>query len=174
MDAFFIWLDSVLGLHAEPRDLTLVQICGRGVIVFAATLIMVRLSDRRALTRKSPFDTVLLVVLGSTLARAVNGSASFFSTLGGAFALVMLHRALAFCTCQWPAFGALVRGRALVLMRDGKMERATMRRLQVAQQDVWEDFRLQTHKEDLAKVEVARLEAGGDISFVLKESKEAT
>src|SRR5438552_4484166 len=97
MNAFWNSFDTLLGLSVEPKDLTFVQISLRGIIVFLATLIMVRLGHKRSLAHKTPFDAVLLVILASVLSRAINGSAAFFATLGGSFVIVMLHRLLAWC-----------------------------------------------------------------------------
>ncbi len=47
-----------------------------------AALVMIRLGTKRSLAEKTAFDAVLLIVLASILARAVNGSAAFFPTLG--------------------------------------------------------------------------------------------
>ena len=71
-----------LGLSNQAQNLTMLQITLRGVIVFCASLIMVRLGDRRSLAQKSAFDLVLLVVVGSVLARAINGTAAVVRTLG--------------------------------------------------------------------------------------------
>jgi len=67
MNAFWNSFDTLLGLGAEPKDLTFVQISLRGIIVFLATLIMVRLGHKRSLAHKTPFDAVLLVILASVL-----------------------------------------------------------------------------------------------------------
>ena len=79
MNAFYNSLSLLLGLGAEPKDLTFIQISLRGVVVFIATLIMVRLGHKRSLSRKTAFDAVLLVILASVLSRAINGSAAFFA-----------------------------------------------------------------------------------------------
>jgi hypothetical protein len=43
---------------------------------------MVRLSSKRSLAEKTAFDAVLLVIIASVLARAINRSAAFFPTIG--------------------------------------------------------------------------------------------
>ena len=48
MQLFWDLMTPLLGLGAEPKNLTLVQIVLRGLIVFVAGLIMLRLGDRRA------------------------------------------------------------------------------------------------------------------------------
>ena len=67
---FIILSDHCSGLGAEPKDLTFIQISLRGIIVFIATLAMVRLGHKRSLARKTAFDAVLIVILGiSAVAR---------------------------------------------------------------------------------------------------------
>jgi uncharacterized membrane protein YcaP (DUF421 family) len=112
-------LNSVLGLGREATSLTFLQITLRGVLVFVATLVIVRCGDRRFLSNKTAFDAVLGFILASMLARAVNGTAAFFPTLGGAFVLVMLHRAMAYWALRSHTVGILVKGRSDVLVRHG-------------------------------------------------------
>ena len=111
MNAFWNSFGSLLGLGAEARDLTFVQISLRGVIVFLATLVMVRLGHKRSLSRKTAFDAVLIVILASVLSRAINGSAPFLATLGGGLVLVLLHRLLALMAYYSHWFGTLIKGR---------------------------------------------------------------
>src|SRR4051812_19192417 len=117
---FFEWLHAHLGLGLEPKNLTFVQIAARGIIVFAVTLIMVRLGDKRFLSKKTAFDAILGLILASMLARAVNGSSAFWPTLGGGFVLVGLHRLIAFLSRRWHKFGILVKGSSNLVVRDGK------------------------------------------------------
>src|SRR5262249_41462087 len=71
-------LETLLGIGVEPKQLTFLQVSVRGVIVFIAALIMVRLSSKRSLAEKTAFDAVLVVIIGSMLARVINGSEAFF------------------------------------------------------------------------------------------------
>ena len=89
MNAFCNFFETLLGLGVEPRDLTFVQISLRGIIVFLATLMMVRFGTKRSLARKTPFDAILLVILAAVLSRAINGSAPFLATIGGGLVLVL-------------------------------------------------------------------------------------
>ena len=78
MNTFSQLLHTLLGIGTEPRALTFLQVSVRGVIVFIATLIMMRLGSKRSLAEKTAFDAVLIVIIGSMLARAINGSEAFF------------------------------------------------------------------------------------------------
>lgn len=168
MNALWNSFETLLGLGLEPKDLTFVQISLRGIIVFLVTLATVRLGHKRLLSRKTPFDAVLLVILAAVLSRAINGSAAFFATLGGGVVLVVVHRLFAFLTFYSHGFGILVKGRPDVIVRDGQCDLAVMRRNHVSTHDLEEDIRLSVHTEDLSKIRLARVERSGDISFIKK------
>jgi hypothetical protein len=61
MQTTWEFLNTVLGLGVEPKNLTFFQISLRGFIVFAAALVKLRMGDRRALLQKTAFDAVLIV-----------------------------------------------------------------------------------------------------------------
>ena len=168
MNALWNSFETLLGLSVEPRDLTFVQISLRGIIVFLATLAMVRLGHKRSLSRKTPFDAVLLVILASVLSRAINGSAAFFGTLGGGVVLVLLHRLFAHLAYYSHGFGILVKGKPDIIVRDGECDFDMMRRNHVSVHDVEEDMRLNGHIDDLSRIRLARVERSGDISFIKK------
>jgi hypothetical protein len=52
MNTFSQLLHTLLGIGTQPRDLTFLQVSVRGVIVFIATLIMIRLGSNVRLPRK--------------------------------------------------------------------------------------------------------------------------
>src|SRR5216117_373412 len=168
MNAFWNSFETFLGLGVEPKDLTFVQISVRGIIVFVATLAMVRLGHKRSLSHKTPFDAVLLVILASVLSRAINGSAAFFATLGGGLVLVLLHRLLAFIAFHSHWFGCLIKGRPELIIEDGDFVLNTMHRNHISTHDVEEDMRLSLHDDDVSKVKKGRVERSGDISFIRK------
>src|SRR5258708_290081 len=89
MNAFYNLIDPWLCLGAQPRDLTFLQISLRGIIVFLATLAMIRIGHKRSLARKTAFDAVLIVILASVMSRAINGSSAFFATIGGSVVIVL-------------------------------------------------------------------------------------
>jgi uncharacterized membrane protein YcaP (DUF421 family) len=168
MNALWNSFETLLGLSVEPKDLTFVQISLRGIIVFLATLAMIRLGHKRSLSHKTPFDAVLLVILASVLSRAINGSAAFFATIGGGLVLVLLHRAFAHLAYYSHGFGILVKGKPDTIVRDGQCDFQMMRRNHISTHDLEEDMRLDAHIDDLSRVRLARVERSGDISFIKK------
>lgn len=157
-----------LGLGAAPETLTFVQISIRGIIVFVLTLVMVRLSARRSLARRTVFDSIFLVILASVLARAINGSSDLLPTIGGGFVMVAFHRLLAWTAFYSHGFGNLIKGADEVLIQDGELVHRELRNNHITRHDLEEDLRLALHVEDLASVQNARLERSGAISFIRK------
>ena len=168
MNAFWNSFEILLGLGVEPKDLTFIQISLRGIIVFLVTLTAVRIGHKRSLSRKTPFDAVLLVILAAVLSRAINGSAAFFATLGGGVVLVLLHRLFAYLAFYSHGFGILVKGHPDTIVRDGQCDLRVMRRNHVSMHDLEEDMRLSAHTDDLSGIRLARVERSGDISFIKK------
>src|SRR5262245_61364663 len=159
-------LATTLGLGHQATELSFLQISLRGVIVFVAALAIVRCGDRRFLSQKTAFDAVLGFILASMLARAVNGTAAFFPTLGGAFVLVMLHRSLAYWSRRSHAFGQIIKGRSAVVIRDGTVDQQAATRHRLSEHDLLEDLRFNGNVDDIRDVSLAVFERNGQISVV--------
>jgi uncharacterized membrane protein YcaP (DUF421 family) len=168
MNAFYNFIAPLLGLGVEPKDLTFLQISLRGIIVFLATLIMIRIGHKRSLARKTAFDAVLIVILASVLSRAINGSAAFFATLGGSLVIVLVHRLLALIAYHSHWFGVLIKGQPDLIIENGELILGSMRRNHISEHDVEEDLRLAAKVEDLKDIRVGYVERSGDISFIEK------
>jgi uncharacterized membrane protein YcaP (DUF421 family) len=168
MNTIYDFCAPILGLGVEPKELTFLQISLRGVIVFLATLIMIRFGHKRSLARKTGFDAVLMVVLASVLSRAINGSAAFFATLGGGVVIVLVHRLFALIAFHSHAFGVLIKGSPELIIDDGDLVLRTMRRNHISKHDVEEDMRLAAKTEDLNDIRKGYVERSGDISFIEK------
>jgi uncharacterized membrane protein YcaP (DUF421 family) len=166
MNTFSEFVQALLGLGLEAKELTSLQVSMRGIIVFVVTLVMVRTGGKRSLAEKTAFDAVLMIVIASVLARAINGSAPFVPTLVVGFVLVLLHRLFALGAYASHAFGILIKGKPVVIVENGQVDQRNMRFNHITQHDLEEDMRLDAEIEDLSKIKVARIERSGDISFI--------
>src|SRR4051812_23782086 len=151
-------IKDVLGLELEPKELTFIQISLRGIIVFIASLAMVRMGNKRFLAKMSAFDAILGFILASVLARAVNGSAAFFPTLGGGFVLVWLHSLLASLAYRSEWVGVLVKGRPEVLVENGKRNPQKMKAHKISEHDLLEEARLNGQVLEVNQIRQATIE----------------
>src|ERR1051325_3548487 len=82
MNALQDFLPTLLGPDGKATELTLLQIVLRGFIIFIAGLAIVRIGDRRSLAEKTAFDAIFIVLVGSMLSRAINGTGPFITPIG--------------------------------------------------------------------------------------------
>ena len=97
------------------------QVALRAVLIFFATLIIVRFADKRFLAKKTAFDFILAVILASMMARAINGSEQLGPTIVAGFLLASLHRGLALLAFKWPRFGGWIKGHSQTIIEDGRI-----------------------------------------------------
>jgi uncharacterized membrane protein YcaP (DUF421 family) len=159
---------AFLGPDGKATELTLLNISIRALIIFVIGLALVRIGDRRSLSEKTAFDAIFIVLVGSMLSRAINGTAPFFTTIAAGLVLMLIHRGCAFGACKSHWFGKLLKGRPVTLVRNGKIDRAQMARCLVSAHDFEEDLRLDGKTEDVGTIRLAQLERSGDISFIKK------
>ncbi len=159
----------LLGIGVQSKDLTFGQVSLRGVIVLLVSLAIIRTGNKRSLAEKTAFDAVLIVILASVLARAINGGGPFFATLGGSLVMVLLHRLMGWIAARSHAFGMIIKGRPAVLIRNGEIVPEAMRRNSISTHDLEEDLRSSAATDDLRKIRLATLERSGEISFIKNE-----
>ena len=139
----------------------------RAAIVFAVGLLLIRASGLRTFSRYAPVDTVITVLIGSNLSRAMTGSAPFVSTLVASLLLVVLHRVLADAALRFEWLGRLLKGAPRPLIVAGEMQPQSFRREAISHDDLMEAVRLKG-LEDLERVHTATLERNGKISLCEK------
>src|SRR5437763_13980110 len=125
----------LLGPDGKATELTVLNISLRCFVIFVVGLALVRIGDRRSLAQKTAFDAIFIVLIGSMLSRAINGTAPFFITIAGGIVLMVIHRVCAFGACKSHTFGKLLKGQAITLVRNGEMDWEEMKRALVSKHD---------------------------------------
>lgn len=157
--------NQLLGLETEV--LSIWQMACRAAIIYVAGLAMVRFGgDRRFSGRHAAMDVLLGVILGSTLSRAINGSAPFFATIVATVVLVSLHRLFAIAAFHFPAFDTFIKGQSRVLIQDGQLRYPILQRSHITPSDLQSTLRLNSQCTSPSQVSIARLERSGQISIV--------
>ena len=165
MERAYEWLQPSLGIGLESKDMGVLQMGLRAAIVFVVTVAIVRLGKKRFLGRATAFDVILGIMLGSIVSRAVTGNAPLVPALGAAAVLMLMHWLFSAIALRWHGFGALVKGRARLLVQDGRPRDEAMRASHMTEHDLWEDLRSKSVS-SLAEVKEARLERSGQLSVI--------
>jgi uncharacterized membrane protein YcaP (DUF421 family) len=163
---FFLVL---LGPDGKPNELTLANVSVRSLVIFLVGIALVRIGDRRSLSQKTAFDAIFIVLIGSMLSRAINGTGPFFMTIASGVVLMLIHRGCASGACKWHSFGKLLKGEAITVVRNGEVDWKELQRVLVSKHDFEEDLRLSGKTDDAGTIQLARLERSGDISFIKKK-----
>ncbi len=162
-------MNDLLGvLFGSGTELTAPQMALRGVVVFAFTLLMIRISGRRSLGQHSPFDACITVLLGAILARGVAGASPFWPTIATGASLVLLHRAIAMISARVPGFDVLINGRPRTILTEGTVDPAAMRKALLSGADLLQALREHSVPENPALAREVVLERNGVISVLMR------
>lgn len=161
-------MQALVFLFGEGKDLSAFQMGMRAAATFFAALIFIRISGRRSFGQRSPFDFVVVILLGATLSRAIVGASPAIPTLVASVVIVLMHRALAWVCVRSPSLEALVGGVERRLYQHGTFDRQQMLAAPVSRTDVLETVRKELGIEALEQVESAILERSGEISIIRK------
>ena len=140
----------------------------RATAIYALVMVLIRVSGKRAVGQFTPFDLVMLILIGNAVQNGINGGDN--SLTGAAImatTLIALNFGVAFVTSRSRRAERIIEGEPVVLARDGKLFEGVLRRELVSRDDFRESLRM-NGIEDVSKVELALLETNGSISVVAK------
>lgn len=158
--------EDLLGLGLDVADVGALQMALRTVLIYTATLAIVRVGSKRFLSQATAFDAIVAIMLGSIMSRAINGSAPFLPTLAAGVILVGLHWLIAAIAYSSDWFGTLVKGNAVLLIKDGDVQQKGLRQTSVSAKDLEEALRIESHVTEPESVKLAYLERNGGISVI--------
>ena len=138
----------------------------RAVVVYVGVLVMVRLSGKRTVGQFTPFDLIVVVLLGTAVQNSLIGEDK--SLLGGlllAATLIALNWLVGLLSSRYRKVERIVEGEPVVLARNGKVFTNVLRRELISLDDFEEALRL-NNIADASQVLIALLETNGGISVV--------
>jgi uncharacterized membrane protein YcaP (DUF421 family) len=165
MDSFEEALRWTLGLSLQGEEIKVMQMALRAVVVYAITVMIVRLGKKRFMGRATAFDVILGIMLGSIVSRAITGNAPFFGALAAGTVLLLMHWLISAIALRFHGFGWAVKGGSVVLVRNGEFDWDMMRKTHITEHDLWEDLRSKGVS-DITQVAEARLERSGELSVI--------
>jgi uncharacterized membrane protein YcaP (DUF421 family) len=157
-------------LFGREENLNTFQMCIRAVCIFFITLLLIRISGRRSFGMRSPFDNVIVILLGAVLGRTVVGASPMVPTIAAALVIVLMHRGVAWLSLKYKWLSYITKGTKLVLYKDGKILKENMDRALVSEEDLKETIRNKIQQDGYHEIEQANMERCGEIS-ILKRQK---
>lgn len=140
----------------------------RATVMFFALFALLRLTGKRELSEMTPFDLVLLVVMGDLVQQGVTHND--FSLTGAALAAITFAFwavAMSWLSYLSPRAERLLDGEPVVVVRDGTLIKANLARDRLTPSEVESEMRLAGIAR-IKDVEWAILETNGKISFIAR------
>jgi uncharacterized membrane protein YcaP (DUF421 family) len=142
----------------------------RACLVYFILLLLIRASGKRTMGQFTPFDMLLVVLLGNAVQNALLGQDT--SVGGGlllATTLLALNWLVGLVSARSAKMEALVEGVPVLLARDGKVYKDVLRRELISRADFDKAMR-EAGVEDLEDIRMAVLETNGHITLVTRTS----
>lgn len=135
----------------------------RAALVYAALLVMVRLSGKRTVGQFTPFDLLVVMLLSESVSNALGGGdESVAGGLMAAASLIVLNGVVAIASARSRRVERLVEGDAVLIGRDGRLYDEVLRRHRVGAGDIARALREADC--EVHELRLAFLEADGSIS----------
>ena len=141
----------------------------RAVAVYVILLVMLRMFGKRTVGQFTPFDLMVIVLLGTAVQNSLIGED--YSLLGGlilAATLITCNWLVGFATARSERLDRLVEGSPVLLGRDGQLFTSALRAQNLSQLDVDEALR-DNGLSDISAAALVTLEVDGTITVVPRE-----
>jgi len=134
-------------------------------------LLTVRVLSRRPGAQMTPFEFVLIFLIGGVIIlTTVGDDHSETNAVCAVITVGLMHRLVSSLKQRFPRFGLLVDGTPLVLLKNGEWQAEVMKKMRVQYTDVIAAGRGKGVR-TLDEVKYAILERIGSISIIKRESK---
>ena len=143
----------------------------RAIVGYAFLLITVRVLGRRPGAQLTPFEFVLVFLIGGVIILATVGDdRSMTNCFSGVITIGLMHRLVSYIKVRSPRIGVVVDGTPLVLRKDGQWQNETMNQMQLQDTDVMAAARTKGVK-TVDRIKYAILERNGAISIIKAEEE---
>ncbi|WCE06260.1 YetF domain-containing protein [Pseudoxanthomonas sp. JBR18] len=140
----------------------------RAVAVYLVVLCMTRLSGKRAVGQSTPFDMLVIVLLGTAVQNSLIGSDT---SLGGglilAATLLTMNWMVGYISARYRRFDRVVQGTPAILARDGQIYWDELKKRNVSYEDFEVSKRTADCRDDV-NIDIAILETSGKITILKK------
>ena len=138
----------------------------RAIALYAFVILVMRVTGRRELSSMTPFDLVLLVVLGDAIQQGL--TQDDYSVTGAVLAvgtIATLQVVTSYLSFRFPPIRKVLEGEPIVLVDHGKLVQRNLKRERMTADEIAEEAR-QQQITSLDQIQWAILESNGSISFI--------
>jgi uncharacterized membrane protein YcaP (DUF421 family) len=161
-------METIISIFGSGKDLTVLQMSCRAIVVFIFCLVMIRISGRRSFGVRTPLDNIIVILLGALLSRAIVGASGFVPVIVSSFVIVIIHRFCAWLIVHHSGARRLFEGKKILLFENGHFLKKNMDTALVCTEDVMQGVRRSALTEDHEQIDRVFMERNGEISATKK------
>lgn len=144
----------------------------RGAAIYLFLLLVFRISGKRVLSEMTPFDLVLLLIIGESASQGLMGDDhSVVNAFVLIATLVLMERGLSFLKQKSAVAERWLDDAPLILVDEGKLLHERMEHSHIDEADILESARALHGLENLQQIRYAVLERDGSISVIPRRAK---
>lgn len=137
-----------------------------GSLAYIVLIVMLRVSDKRTLSKMNAFDLIVTVALGSTLATVLlNASIPLAEGVAALALLVFLQYFITWLSVRSQRFQTMIKAEPTLLVYDGRYLDDALRRQRVTRDEIGAAIRA-NGQADLSNVAQVVLETDGSMSVI--------
>jgi uncharacterized membrane protein YcaP (DUF421 family) len=141
----------------------------RAAVAYWVLLFALRITGRRSGKRLTPFEILLIFLLGGQMTQAILADdRSLTNAVTGVSTVALMHAAVAGAKLRWMWLAKIVDGTPMVVFKDGELYRDRMNMVRISEEDIRASLR-EDGELELEKVKLAVVERNGAISIIEKE-----
>jgi uncharacterized membrane protein YcaP (DUF421 family) len=161
-------MQIIQSIFGAGKDLNILQMTARAIIVFIIALILIRISGRRSFGLRTPLDNIITIVLGAVLSRAIVGASDFLPVIASSTALVIIHRLCAYGMVHSRVFSKFISGEKILVFNEGDFLKQNMDKGLICKEEILQEVRKSALTENLDKIEKIYMERNGEVNSVKK------
>lgn len=146
------------------------KIAVRALFAYIVLHMMMRQSGKGEVSQSRPIDMVLIIAMGDMIDDLLWAEIPASQFVVGVTSLMVLHAALLIAAFRWPKVATLLDGKPALLMRDGVLLRAPMRRERITEEDIDALLRINgLDRDDWPQVKSLMVDKSGRPALILHE-----
>jgi len=140
----------------------------RGVLVYVAMLVVIRLLGKRTVGNFTAFDLLVALMLGEVVDEIIYGDVTLLQGFTAILVVAAAKYLTAWLTCYSPGLNRILEGKPTELVKDGQLVRKGLRHELMNEKEVMAALRLQGIA-DMREVKLALMEVDGKVSVIRQE-----
>jgi uncharacterized membrane protein YcaP (DUF421 family) len=140
----------------------------RGVLVYAAMLVVIRVLGKRTIGNFTAFDLLVALMLGEVVDEIIYGDVSLAQGFVAIFVVAAAKYATGWLSYGSPKLNRILEGTPTELVKNGKLVRENLRSEMMNEKEVMAALRLQGVA-DMSEVKLALMEVDGQVSVIRED-----